>query len=1129
MEWISPNQGNILSMIEGNEINPIKIEIGDSENYVVTKVSGNFPEGISLVKKNDGYYIEGYLDLVSETTKYYFTLEAKDLDTEEYIQRWFSITVETKITYWDDNNDLNLEIIEKTYFSYQYNLINPEGNETFKKIYGELPVGMTLSETGLLYGVPEEDRNYEFSYRIGVFRNDILLFKSPILKITVDDLSSLNKPLWITDSGVVDYIDFNKKKNIQLRAFDPKGRDVKYRQGEIWNLPAKSYTDYFETTGMFSIDCQTRMSLEWEFEAIPYIEDNGKIINGDPRRFKIITNAIEDGSFITWITESLEPVKIGYNYDFNIIATSAQPIIYELASGALPVGLKMNNKGNIFGTVDYQDLGTYSFTVRAYTNITFSTKTFTIDVIEGLSKDSLDVYLYINKENQESYQRMLMNYDRTSSYNPTNDLYKIPSEPKINICTIKSWDNVLLKYKFNQFNTPIDILWKETKKRSFTNYDFFYKDFNEVNKKSDYYDFKLHSDDETIETDRFGNEFRPGYIRESVDINDVEIEFWKINADGVKTEKIEDVENVHQEVKENKTDYYYIDPNLPDGDENKERLIADPIYKYKGEEISQEEFREIDDYAEFPRSYVVEYGKDVDDENNFIYVQPIAMGRYYEKESLKIVDIREPIYAYIKTIDEEDFVIRYILKDNEMVEVTVVDKEDQYCRYNPKDKDDSMYYIDITKFDSIRYTDVKNNYYKFGSDRIDYQTASIQGIREILGQEFNVSQYDGKLWYKIGSQEFVYKKNSTELQDFDFQRYTLKRKNNNIHIGTIVGNDVYNEKGKLLWHINGNKIFNIHNKQIGKIVDEKYIVDNNNEPLAFIEGDRIYHEGIPTYSADFDGETMYLYVYRQMDDGQFKQVFTKLPGSDEYVPVIQKASILDGNVDYVFYTVYRKGSKIPFTNALFECDWDENLKLTCEYDEEKGIYQWFRIKEVENPYVYLASNNSSYGFDKDIVLPNIKETGEYKFFDEELEKDLLPDYMKDSPIDDWKIGVNYNVNDKVIYRGYEYTCIIKHTSDYVFNPEKWSKGENIKEYKPTLPLFFAIPNSHNNVLKNINKYEKEYNYWYGRKFLFYEVHFSPKYEKNIDNFTIDFYNRVKNIKDGEEQIFNENSPEFLLI
>ena len=249
----------------------------------------------------------------------------------------------------------------------------------------------------------------------------------------------------------------------------------------------------------------------------------------------------------------------------------------------------------------------------------------------------------------------------------------------------------------------------------------------------------------------------------------------------------------------------------------------------------------------------------------------------------------------------------------------------------------------------------------------------------------------------------------------------------------------------------------------------------DNEKIGYItENNDIYNNGIETYSVEYigdgDKQKLFFYVYKKMDDNSYKQVFAKV--GDEFKPVIQKACILEGNVDFIFYTVYKQGSKLPFTNALFICEWDENLKYTCNYNAETGVFEWFRVNEAINPYVYFASENENYGYDKDIILPNITEeyieNGKVKFLDEELEKELLPEYMEG-------------------------------------------------EYKPTLPLYFAIPNSHNAILKNINDYEKKGNYWYGRKFIFFEVHFSPRY-RNEDNFTIDFYNHK-----------NENSPEFQLI
>ena len=114
MEWISPNQE--IEKIEGETLSE-KIIVDEDNNYAITKVSGNFPIGMSLIEKDDGYYLEGTLDLVEEKTKYYFTLQASN--EEKTLQQWFSIIVDSKITEWGLNVDVPTEVYEKVYFSYQ--------------------------------------------------------------------------------------------------------------------------------------------------------------------------------------------------------------------------------------------------------------------------------------------------------------------------------------------------------------------------------------------------------------------------------------------------------------------------------------------------------------------------------------------------------------------------------------------------------------------------------------------------------------------------------------------------------------------------------------------------------------------------------------------------------------------------------------------------------------------------------------------------------------------------------------------------------------------------------------------------------------------------------------------------
>lgn len=1042
MEWILPNQGNILSDIEGTTIEPIKIEINGSENYEITKISGNFPKGISLIKENDGYYLEGILDLVSESTEYYFTLQAKDLDTEEYIQRWFSIGVITKITYWDGSNPNNIEILEKTYFQQQFKLINPEGNEIFKKIGGELPNGLTLSETGLLYGVAEEDREEEYKFIIGIYRDNKEIDKSEVISLKIKDLSENTKPIWLTDEGILGYIDYGIKKDLQVIAYDFSGNDIYYElvSGYENNLPAGIYwTEESETTGKLYGICNTKIiSDEWNITIRPYIKINNSKIYGDIRTFNIVTNAIEKDDLIEWITNEIDPVKIGYTYNFYLKAKAKNTISYELVSGELPNGLFLNKKGNIYGVVNYQDIKDYTFTVRAYTSVAFEQKTFTISVEKGLCENALNTYLYINKEYLESYDEMLLPFDISSAYNSYNPIYKIPFSPKINIATINGWDNILLKYKFEQFNTPIDIIMKETKKKSMEYYDFIYKNFNEVNKKSQVWDLKLHTDDETIMTTRFGEEFRPGYIREDVygvpvihyyTIGDVEV---ANTDDPASMEKIEQVTN------EEGTKYYYITTD-ESGKEIKE-LLKDPVYTPT---------KECYNYAEFGQPYVnLRNGE----EETKTYITKVSKGRYYEIDSLRMVNINEPVYIRKNEISDTTF-FKYILKDNEEIEVKSL-LLDGYASYDPSGNNKNQYWINPNSYDKINFDNTKSNYYYFGSPTTTFKTTSIEAIRNIFTEEFYVDQIEDKVWYKVGNQEIIYKNAETkELETFEENHYTIK-----------------------------------------------------------------YDKELDLYYIDDKGGVIYIDVYAKMNDNTMKKVFAKI--GNEYKEIKQKIIKYEGDIIYIYYTVYPKNSDIPLTNALIELEWDDSIKLTCEKNDD--IYEWFLIKQVENPYVYYADKNTSYGYDKDIILPNIIEDnitdGKVKFLDLNEEINYLPEYMIDLKYDFWKSFTDYKIDDKVIHGEYIYKCIFNHTSEEEFNENYWEQESNAKKYTPTIPLFFAKPNSHNAVLKNMNAYEKEGNYWYGRKFLFYEVHFEPKFKKNIDIFTIDFYNSI-----------NKNSPEFLLV
>ena len=1190
MRWISPEDRNILSQNEGTVIEPIKFEIEGSNNYEIIKVSGDFPQGIELIKEDDGYYLEGKLGYVPETTTFYFTLQATDLDTGKELEHWYSMEVvtlnttwcgivyecltnnnnerpdialntiwkqyngvindelceEKDVSEWDKNKHYNVgdlviynnnEIIEKMYFQKQFKIKNPEGNEVFRKIAGELPEGLTFSETGLLYGVPEENRIEPYYFVLGAYRIDddklIEVCKSEELRIDVKDISSINKPLWLTDEGILDYVNYNIAKQLQIVAYDYNGRKVRYKITKN-NLPYEiEFTNNTVETGILEGICKTQITKEWFFKAQPYVLINENLENnelnriyGDEREFIIVTNAIEANNLIHWITESIDPMKIGYTYNLYLIAESGRKITYEVVAGNLPKGLKLNKKGNLYGTVDYQQIGDYTFVVRAYNAMSFSERTFTITVQEGLSENALDVYLYFNKEYQPSYQELLLPFDITSLYDSSNSLYKIPSTPKISIGTLNTWDNILLKYKFNEqfngiantgFNTPIELIMRETGKKTFTDYDFFYKKFSEVSKISEPFDLKLHSEDETImESPIYHHKFKPGYIRNNV-IGIPVMNFYSNTGEKIaSTNEPKTMEHIEKEVIDEGTFWYWVNYD-DEGNLTDKYLINPPEYVPS---------RESYDYHEFGLPFV----KIRTENNKKIYVSKVSKGRYYEIDSKRMIHNQEPIYIRAtKSLTGEDIIYTYIIRDNVEYEVgTLV--TDGYASFDPNYIEPSIW-IDPNTYYRVEYDDNASDYYWYDyqyneitSDFDDYiysmrnmydsllvkyvgenkhvvtpqvirgntgtkmpcQTASIEAFRQIFAEPINVSQINGNVWYKVGNQEILYKEDGS-LEDF----------------------------------IDNEKILKHKVKKIGELQNARTEIEYKNMKEMLFK----YDEHLDIYYINDEKFTAYMNVYAKMDNNTYKKIFAKY--GDEYKELVQKTIIVDGDVEYKFYVVYPKvvnnrvsDRKIPFTDCLITLDWDRNSHYICKVNEY-GDYEWIKVNQIQNPYVYYARRNTEYGFDKDIILPNVSyehlDNGVLRFLDLEEEPNLLPECMR-AELPDWQPEYEYEINDEVIYKDYIYKCITKHASTLVFDESKWENEGHARSYEPLLPLYYAKSKSHNTTIKYINADEKLGHNWYGRKLIFYEIHFEPKYKKDVDNFTIDFYNNA-----------NENSPEFKLI
>lgn len=185
---------------------------------------------------------------------------------------------------------------------------------------------------------------------------------------------------------------------------------------------------------------------------------------------------------------------------------------------------------------------------------------------------------------------------------------------------------------------------------------------------------------------------------------------------------------------------------------------------------------------------------------------------------------------------------------------------------------------------------------------------------------------------------------------------------------------------------------------------------------------------------------------------------------------------------------------------------------------------------ISKPWVYRVALNDSNLHNKDIVLPFVTDedviiSGKkafVQFFDINNE---VVDAWKTDTIPEWKENSQYIVGDVFVYNNAYYRVLINFVSTGVFDDSNLaimsqSEIDTLLEpyYFPTMNILFAKPNTNMFLFQELNKKERKGFFFTGRKFDFFEVHFSPVYNKNIDNFSIDFYNHIQT-----------KSPEFQLI
>lgn len=394
-----------------------------------------------------------------------------------------------------------------------------------------------------------------------------------------------------------------------------------------------------------------------------------------------------------------------------------------------------------------------------------------------------------------------------------------------------------------------------------------------------------------------------------------------------------------------------------------------------------------------------------------------------------------------------------------------------------------------------------------GNDWIDGKKYYINSFNEKIYIEF----LNDSMYYEIETLKIVpfgtpiFKEQKTFQNELIEYLYILNNENKiyvtqaadnqllNIETQTVLSDtkeniEVLQDERTRRWYFITDSSLNIVPASVTGIRDalntQIFVEKNNNLNVVYDVATQVIINGIDTskkfiikwdnerktYYTEFNGEEIYLDVYAVLETDPTKtpiQVEGFINGTNyQLVRVWQQFNNTD--VDYLNYLVYEKGTNKLEENIIFELDWNKGS----EFIIQNGVVHF--ISYIDTPWMYKPELNESVGYGEEIVLPYI---------------------------------LDYDVRD-----------INSKPYIYFFDKENESLIEWKNRYYPTLDLFYSIPNTNVVSLSNLNQQERDGKYWTGKKFVFFEVTFEPIYNKNIDIFSIQFYNHNQ-----------EYSPEFQLI
>ena len=526
-EWITGS--NLGTSVEETSIN-YRIEYRrstDTNRKTLDPIllSSNVPSSVSLVLgDNNTIIVNGLLPKVDKNTEYYFTYRLKEVEISNpsnvtnISDRYFVFTSLNEAVSWDTTETTTLQTSNNEIFEMNLKdyLVHANGNETFRKVSGELPDGVNFNENGSILGYVETDitdvTNYNFVIRAYSNGTPIENLQDKEFIISVDPEILEQKPTWTTEPELGN-INKNESigpletRKIKLTAMNLTGNDGILRF-ELASNDDSNVTGDSSITGLppgieLASDgqlvgtCTTTQVKDWYFGAyaVKYIIEEDNTIYSDFKKFVLTTNRGSAEHEINWTdptkTYTLGTFVIGEELSLQLpLATAADGSIikYSFSGTTYPKGIELSDDGLINGKLDLQDSGAYDFEVMAKTNFTYVTRKFRMNLKEGLSESALKLYLRINLEYKDEFTDIKDQLNPNTLYNNDIDTYNVSNFPKIDVATLKCYDREVLASMMN-FGNPEIVRFGLTKSLPYShidsngnltaNYEVFYKSIDE--------------------------------------------------------------------------------------------------------------------------------------------------------------------------------------------------------------------------------------------------------------------------------------------------------------------------------------------------------------------------------------------------------------------------------------------------------------------------------------------------------------------------------------------------------------------------------------------------------------------------------------------------------------------------